>query len=150
MTTIAQPAGPVFGPQVIGQTEKALNTLLERQLAGTSITEPQWVTLTLTVVSNGTLSGDALAERISHSLKVDQATAHQRIVELTAANLVRTSQDGIVEATEDGRAQWNQVRAAIARITEKLWGDLPEEDLATAGRVLNTVLSRANTLLSAA
>ncbi|MFB4289697.1 MarR family winged helix-turn-helix transcriptional regulator [Nonomuraea sp. ATR24] len=150
MTTIAQPAGPVFGPQVIGQTEKALNTLLERQLAGTSITEPQWVTLTLTVVSNGTLSGDALAERISHSLKVDQATAHQRIVELTAANLVRTSQDGIVEATEDGRAQWNQVRAAIARITEKLWGDLPEEELATAGRVLNTVLSRANTLLSAA
>ncbi|MEU4580206.1 hypothetical protein [Nonomuraea sp. NPDC023979] len=150
MTTIAQPARPAFGPQVIGQTEKALNTLLERQLAGTSITEPQWVTLTLTVVSDGTLSGDALAERISHSLKVDQATAHQRIVELTAANLVRTSQDGIVEATEDGKAQWNQVRAAIARITEKLWGDLPEEELATAGRVLNTVLSRANTLLSAA
>ncbi|MFI7610950.1 MarR family winged helix-turn-helix transcriptional regulator [Nonomuraea terrae] len=150
MTTIAQPAGPAFGPEVIGQTEKALNALLERHLAGTSITEPQWVTLTLTVVSDGTLSGDALAERVSRSLKVDQATAHQRIVELTAANLVRTSQDGIVEATEHGKAQWNQVRAAIARITEKLWGDLPEEELTTTGRVLNTVLSRANTLLSLA
>jgi DNA-binding MarR family transcriptional regulator len=150
MTTIAQPAGPAFGTQVIGQTEKALNALLERQLAGTSITEPQWVTLTLTVVSDGTLSGDALAERVSHSLKVTQATAHQRIVELTAANLVRTSPDGTVEATEHGKAQWSQVRAAITQITEQLWGDLPEEELATAGRVLNTVLSRANTLLSTA
>jgi hypothetical protein len=41
----------------------------------------------------------------------------------TAANLVRTTQDGIVEATEHGKAQWNQVRAAIARIIERLRGN---------------------------
>jgi hypothetical protein len=32
---------PAFGTQVIGQTEKALNAILERQLAGTGLTEPQ-------------------------------------------------------------------------------------------------------------
>jgi hypothetical protein len=42
---------PTFGAQVLGQTEKALNAILARQLAGTGLTEPQWVTLTLTVVS---------------------------------------------------------------------------------------------------
>lgn len=149
MTTTAQPAGPAFGTQVIGQTEKTLNAILERLLAGTGITEPQWVTLTLTVVSDGTLSGNALTERVSHALKVTQETAHQRIVELTAANLVRTNPDGTVEATGHGKAQWGRVRAAIDQIAEKLWGDLPEQELATAGRVLNTVLSRANALLSA-
>jgi hypothetical protein len=46
-------APPTFGTPVIGQTEKALNAILHRQLAGTSLTEPQWVTLTLTVVSGG-------------------------------------------------------------------------------------------------
>ena len=31
----------VFGTQIIGRTEKALNAILDRQLAGTGITEPQ-------------------------------------------------------------------------------------------------------------
>lgn len=36
-----------FGPQLIGRTEKALNALLDRELSGTGLTEPQWVALTL-------------------------------------------------------------------------------------------------------
>ncbi|MET8862749.1 MarR family winged helix-turn-helix transcriptional regulator [Nonomuraea sp. NPDC004580] len=139
-----------FSAQVLGQTEKALNAILDRLLAGTGITEPQWVTLTLTVVSEGTLSADALAERVAHSLKVDQATVHRLLAELAAAGLVHTTTDGIVEPTEHGRTEWTRVRAAITDLTGRLWGDLPPEDLATAGRVLDTVLSRANTLLSAA
>lgn len=34
-----------FGPQLIGQTEKALDAILRRLLAGTGLTEPEWVTL---------------------------------------------------------------------------------------------------------
>ncbi len=34
---------PAFGTQIIGQTEKALNALLDQQLPGTGLTEPQWV-----------------------------------------------------------------------------------------------------------
>ncbi|MEU6040563.1 hypothetical protein ABZ801_34695 [Actinomadura sp. NPDC047616] len=147
MTVTAHASAPVFGTQVIGQTEKALNAILDRQLAGTGITEPQWVTLT--IVNGGTFTGDALIERISGVLKVDRAAARERIAELTAAGMVRTTPDGTVEATEQGKEQWSRLRAAITTITQELWGDLPEEDLATAGRVLNTVLTRANTLLSA-
>ena len=148
MTATIPTAAPTFGTQAIGQTEKALNAILERQLAGTDITEPQWVALTLTVVSGG-LPTYALIERVSGVLRIEQPAAGQRIAELAAANLVHTTPDGTTEATERGKAQWTQVKAAITQITERLWGDLPEQDLATAGRVLNTVLTRANAILAA-
>jgi len=150
MTASTDTTPAVFGTQIIGRTEKALNAILDRQLAGTGITEPHWVALTLTVISGGTATGDTLFARISDALKVDEATARQRITELTAADLVRTTTDGTVEATEEGKAQWSQVRSAVTHITQQLWGDLPEADLAVAGRVLNTVLTRANALLAAA
>lgn len=139
-----------FGVQVIGQTEKALNAILARELEGSGITEAQWIALTLTVTSDGTLTGDELAERIAGVLKVDRAVARERITELNAADLVATGHDNTVSATERGRAQWGEVRTATTRIADGLWGDLPEEDLATAGRVLTTVLGRANALLSIA
>ncbi|NUR47287.1 MAG: winged helix DNA-binding protein [Hamadaea sp.] len=133
--------------QVIGQTEKALNAILDRLLAGTDITEPQWVTLTLTVVSGG-LPADALTARVSGALKADSAIARERLAELTSAGLVRQNPEGVVEATERGKAQWEAVRAQVTEITQRLWGDLPEEDLAVAGRVLSTVLTRANAALA--
>lgn len=40
--------------------------------------------------------------------------------------------------------QLERVQAAVVEITARLWGDLPRDDLATAGRVLGIVLSRAN------
>jgi hypothetical protein len=145
--TVTAPAVPGFGTHVVGRTEKALNALLDRQLAGTGITEPQWVTLTLTVLG-GRLPLETLVERVSGTLKVDLWTARDRIAELRSASLVRTTPDGAVEPTEHGEAQWRRIRAAVGEITERLWGDLPAADLATAGRVLATILTRANTLLA--
>ena len=138
-----------FGAQIIGRTEKALNAILERQLADTDITEPQWVALTLTVINGETMAGDTLIARISDALKVNEAAVRQRNTELSAANLVRITAGGTVEATDEGRMRWSQIRAATTQITQQLWGDLPEADLAVAGRVLNTVLIRVNALLSA-
>ncbi|TDC37404.1 MarR family transcriptional regulator [Micromonospora sp. 15K316] len=138
-----------FGTQLIGRTEKALNAILDRQLAGTGITEPQWVTLTLTAAGGGLPTG-TIVERVRAALKVDEARAREHLTELTAAGLLRTTPAGAVEATERGRAQWSAVRAATSLITQRLWGDLPEEDLAAAGRVLNTVLARTDGVLSAA
>jgi DNA-binding MarR family transcriptional regulator len=49
-----------------------------------------------------------------------------------------------VKLTDAGQQLFGQIRAATTEITERLWGDLPAEDLAAAGRVLSTVLARAN------
>ncbi|OHV74747.1 winged helix DNA-binding protein [Pseudofrankia sp. BMG5.36] len=146
MATTAQ----AFGTALVGQTEKALNAILDRQLAGTGITEPQWVTLTLTVVSGGTIDRAELIRRVSGATQFSDASVAERITELTAAGFLRDGGDGRVQVTNEGRARWTEVRTAIGPITQGLWGDLPAEDLATAGRVLGIVLDRANAVLACA
>jgi DNA-binding MarR family transcriptional regulator len=139
---------PAFGTALIGQTEKALNAILDRQLAGTGITEPQWVTLTLTVVSGGTIDRAELTRRVGGATQFSPAAVAERITELTAAGFLRDDGDGRVQVTDEGQARWTEVRTALAPITQALWGNLPAEDLATAGRVLGIVLDRANAVLA--
>ncbi|GAA0611444.1 hypothetical protein [Streptomyces crystallinus] len=144
MATTTQP----FGTALIGQTEKTLNAILDRQLAETGITEPQWVTLTLTVVGGGTVDRAELIRRVSATTKFNEASVAERIAELTAAGLLRDGGEARVQVSDTGQAQWTQVRTALGPITQGLWGDLPAEDLAAAARVLNTVLQRANAVLA--
>ncbi|GAA4100387.1 winged helix DNA-binding protein [Nonomuraea soli] len=139
-----------FGTALIGQTEKTLNAILERQLDGTGITEPQWVTLTLTSVSGGTIDRAELIGKVSKATKFSEASVAERIAELTAAGLLKEGgEGGDVQVSETGQQQWTQVRTALGPIIQRLWGDLPAEDLAVAARVLNTVLARANGVLFA-
>lgn len=140
----------VFGTALIGQTEKTLNAILERQLAGTGITEPQWVTLTMTVVGGGAIDRAELIRRVSGATKFSEASVAERITELTAAGLLRDGGADGIKVSAAGQAQWTQVRTALGPIIQGLWGDLPAEDLATAGRVLSTVLARANAVLAGA
>lgn len=151
MTTAGQP----FGTALIGQTEKALNAILDRQLAGTGITEPQWVTLTLTVVGGGAVDRAELIRRVAGATQFSRAAVAERIAELTAAGFLRDSEGDSgggdsVEVTDEGRARWTRVRTAIGPITQGLWGDLPADDLAAAARVLRVVLDRAHAVLAAA
>jgi DNA-binding MarR family transcriptional regulator len=139
---------PAFTPQVIGETEKALNAILDGLLAGSGLTEPQWVTLTLTTVSGGTLDYDQLVDRVAGALKVSESEAQARLTELGDAQLVEAGEGGSVAVTDAGQALWREIRTATSEITQRLWGDLPAEDLTTAGRVLATVLERANAMVA--
>jgi hypothetical protein len=149
------PTSPTFSAPVLGQAEKALNAILDRQLSGTGLTEHQWITLTLTVGSagaDGTVERDQLVSRVAGGLKVSETDAQARVAELAAAQLLQAP-DGegpTVTVTEAGQRLHRQIGGAVTQITQRLWGDLPAEDLATAGRVLSTVLARANAELTAA
>jgi DNA-binding MarR family transcriptional regulator len=137
---------PTFSPQLIGQTEKTLNAILDRLLAGTGLTEPQWVTLTIAVMSGGSIDRAALVSRIAGSLKISDAEAQARIDELAAAQLLEVPNvDGsAVRVTDAGQRLQGRIRSSVVEITDRMWGDLPAADLAAAGRVLTTVLERAN------
>jgi len=141
---------PTFGTPLIGQTEKALNSILDRELAGTNLSEPQWVTLTIAVMSGGALDPASYVSRVADALKVSEAEAEERIDKLGAAGLVEAFEwDGSpVRVTDAGSQLHGRIRAAVTEITGRLWGDLPTGDLATAGRVLATVLERANAELA--
>jgi DNA-binding MarR family transcriptional regulator len=144
------PTTPTFSAQLLGQTEKAANAILDRLLAEPRLSEPQWVTLSITAASGGTLGRGQLIERVAGALKVSVADAQARITELATRGLLHDPGDdhARITLTDRGQRVHGRVRAATTEITERLWGDLPADDLATAGRVLDTVLARANAELA--
>jgi len=81
---------PTLSPRVIGQAEKTLNVILGRQLAGTGLTEPQWVILTLAVTSGGTHGDDAFTRMVADALKISETRARALIGDLATAGRVLT------------------------------------------------------------
>ena len=141
-------ASPVFDAQLLGQTEKACNAILDRLLTGSGLTETRWIVLRLTVMSGETADRDELVNRVAGAVKVGEGKAGALVQELAAAGLLRVDGHGTVELSEAGRGLHDGIRAATSETTERLWGDLPAEDLAVAARVLSTVLERANAELA--
>jgi DNA-binding MarR family transcriptional regulator len=143
---------PTFTTQLLGQTEKTLNVMLDRLLAGTGLTERTWVTLTLAVAADEAVDRDEFAGRLAGAVQVSDVEARARIGELTDAGLLGSPEDrpSSIVVTDAGRQLQARIRTAVTEITTRLWGDLPDEDLATAGRVLDTVLRRAQAELAAA
>src|SRR5262249_12120648 len=91
---------PTFSPRVIGQAEKTLNAILGRQLAGTGLTEPQWVILTLAVTSGGTAGRDQFTRTVAGALKISETEARARIADMvTAQQLQITGAAPAVTAT---------------------------------------------------
>jgi DNA-binding MarR family transcriptional regulator len=133
--------------QLIGQTEKAMNAILNRLLAG-AVTEPQWVTLVLTARSGGSADRDQFSGRVAHALQSDRATAADHIGQLAAKGLVSTA-GGAVTLTEAGRQLLGRVQGQTGEITQRLWGDLPAADHEAVRRMLSTVLERAQAELRA-
>jgi DNA-binding MarR family transcriptional regulator len=143
---------PTFSPQVIGQTEKAMNAILDRLLVGTDLTEPEWVTLTVTANSGPAVDREQLIDRLVGAVKVSEARARALVTELATKGLLQAAgrKGSELELTASGRQLQDRIRRATMEVTERLWGDLPVEDLAIAGRVLTTVLARANAELGLA
>lgn len=140
---------PPFGTQLVGQTENAFGAILDRELTGTRLSRAHWIALTVTVTSGGALDRDALAGRLARALKLTPAEADERLDGLASTGLIAraTAPGSPVIATDAGVRLHARIHAAVAEVTERLWGDLPPEDVATAGKVLATVLERANRAL---
>ena len=141
---------PAFSTQVIGQTENALGALMNRVLARTGGTFRQWVALNLTVASGGVIGRGLLVSRMTGALKIDDPAALAAIAELTASHLMEPvpGEDSRVGLTDAGQERYKEIRTAIGEISARLYGDLPPDDLETAGRVLATITARANAELA--
>lgn len=138
---------PTFGTRLIGQTEKALNAILGRLLVGSGVSEPQWVALNLAAAGDGKLS--TLVDIVGGVLKVDAESARARIAELVDRQLVGVSgDDTAVHVTAEGRNFLATIRGSVGQVTDRLWGDVSDEELTIAARVLGTVLERTNAELA--
>jgi DNA-binding MarR family transcriptional regulator len=136
--------------QLIGQTEKALNAILDRQLAGT-ISEPQWVALVL--IAGGESAGrDRVTSRLAYALKADSRTAADHIAGLLAMGLVQPAPEPgpDLALTAAGHQLFGSIQRQVGEITQRLWGDLPVAEMDVTREVLATILERAESELSAA
>ncbi|MEX1079860.1 MAG: hypothetical protein WED09_12230 [Homoserinimonas sp.] len=133
----------IFGPQLIGQTEKTLNALL-KTILGDQLTEAQWVTLRIAQLLESRISSnDALARAVSDRAHFSDARA--LVGELTTAGLLDGGQ-----LTRAGEAVVSDIELQIAERTDPVWAGLSPEDVAAASRVLNEVLRRARSTLAQA
>jgi hypothetical protein len=129
-----------FGPQLIGETEKTLSALLRRFLEGTGLTEPQWVTLRLADLLDGSAASRGLAAVVADRAHLPDAA--DLVSDLTRRGLLVDDR-----LTTAGRELTAAVQATIAGETASIWNELPADDVAAATRVLNEVVSRSRALL---
>jgi DNA-binding MarR family transcriptional regulator len=137
-------SNPTFSPQVLGETEKALNAILYRALDEVGLNEHQWIALQLTRGAGGEIAREELLGRLAGALKVGATDAEARVAELVAAGLLQSVHVGQVAFTEAGAQVHARVRGQTSEVMQRLWGDLPQGDLEITGRTLATILERAN------
>jgi hypothetical protein len=129
-----------FGPQLIGETEKALNALLRRFLAGTDLTESQWVALRLARQLQRDGGDGALATALRERALLDDAELVVR--DLTARHLLDRDRP-----TGAGLDVIETVQTAIVEATTPIWDALDPDDVAASARVLDEVNTRVRAML---
>jgi DNA-binding MarR family transcriptional regulator len=137
---------PMLNPKITGKAERALGAILDRLLARTGTSFTQWTVLAVTAAKGGSAGRDQLVAAIADG-KIPESAVLTAISELTAAQLLEIGLEQQVQLTETGRARHRQIQAAVEEITSRIF-DFPADELATAGRVLTTVASRASTELA--
>jgi hypothetical protein len=125
-----------FGPQLIGETEKTLQALLRRALAGTGLDERHWVALRLAAQPDGTALRDRVSDR-AHFDDADDLVSALEQLHLVADDV----------PTADGRAMLERVLTRSAALSGPIWDDV--EDADAAARALTAVLARARSALEA-
>ena len=144
MTTPPQPVAgsPTFGRD-IGVTYFATSALREMLLAKVGLTFEDSLLLTALAGSGRSAARDELIGVLVGGIKIttDAATT---AVDLLLDRALATEHDGVVAATQDGTDALDRFNAGVVQSAPKLYGDIPEEDLAVARRVLETVTQRAN------
>jgi len=130
-----------FGPQLIGETEKTLNALLDRHLSDTGLTEPQWVTLRLADQLDGSVDAEGLVDAV-------RDRAHFADADDLVGTLARRGLLDHGHLTPEGRGLLTRLQAALAVDTAPIFDDLPPDDVAGATRALEEVVRRARVRLS--
>jgi hypothetical protein len=137
---------PALDGQIIGMAHYATRAVLDRVLRSLDMTFEQSVVLNVVASADAPIAPEDVVSRVAHGLKVGADVATAALDGLVAAGLL--SIDLAVALTDDGAERQRSIRAEIETITAALYGDLPAEELATAGRVLTTVTARADAMLT--
>ncbi|WFB05736.1 MarR family transcriptional regulator [Streptomyces sp. LX-29] len=147
-TTASSAAAPVADSRALGLAHHAARGVLEHVLARHGVTFQQQIALRAAVTADAPQTSDDLVAQVRGSLKADPADIRATLDELLAKRLLIA--DGAhLRPTDAGRELIAVVGAETAPVTARIWGGIPAQDLAAAGRVLALVTERANAELAA-
>ncbi|MFI1510767.1 MarR family transcriptional regulator [Streptomyces sp. NPDC020597] len=147
-STESRSAGPVADARLLGLAHYAARGVLEHVLARHGITFLQQIVLRAAVTADAPPSVDDVVAQVRASLKADPADIRAAVDELQSRRLL--VEDGArLRSTAAGRDLLAAVGAETAPFTARIWGGMPAEDLAAAGRVLTLVAERADAQLAA-
>ncbi|MFJ6841555.1 MarR family transcriptional regulator [Streptomyces griseoluteus] len=148
MTTTAPATAPSADARALGLAHYAARGVLEHVLARHGLTFQQQVVLRAAATADAPQTPDDLIIQVQVSLKADPADLRATLDELLARQLL--VEDGAhLRSTDTGHELLAAVGAETAPLSARIWGGIPAEDLAAAGRVLALVTERANTELAA-
>jgi DNA-binding MarR family transcriptional regulator len=146
-------AAPLLNSQILGRAHYAARALLERELARTGNTFLHSIALNALAAQGGTAARRTIVERMASSVKTDEGEALQTLAELAGSGLVETvasahaaspAEADRIQLTAEGRALQSRLAAFAAEVAPRVYGTVPEEDLAVAARVLLQITDRAN------
>ncbi len=137
-----------LSPQLIGQTEKTMNAILERILAD-RVSEPEWVALVVIAGIRNAEDATGVDARVAAALKVKPQIASALLTSLSNKGRVEIGPSFGATLTTSGRQLLEEVRSENRSVVQRLWGDLPAAELSVAATVLTTVLERAELELAA-
>ncbi|MER7716258.1 MarR family transcriptional regulator [Streptomyces flaveolus] len=144
MTTTA----PVADSRALGLAHYAARGVLEHVLARHGVTFQQQIALRAAVTADTPQTADDLVAQVRGTLKADPVAVRATLDELLAEQLL-VADGAHLRPSDAGRELLAAVGAETAPLTARIWGGIPAEDLAAAGRVLALVTERADAELTA-
>ncbi|GJF22514.1 MULTISPECIES: MarR family transcriptional regulator [Streptomyces] len=144
MTTTA----PVADSRALGLAHYAARGVLEHVLARHGVTFQQQMALRAAVTAAAPQTADDLVTQVRASLKADPVAVRATLDELLAERLL-VADGAHLRPSDAGRELLAAVGAETAPFTARIWGGIPADDLAAAGRVLALVTERADAELTA-
>ncbi|MFD8273061.1 MarR family transcriptional regulator [Streptomyces flaveolus] len=144
MTTTA----PVADSRALGLAHYAARGVLEHVLARHGVTFQQQIALRAAVTAAAPQTADDLVTQVRASLKADPVAVRAALDELLAERLL-VADGAHLRPSDAGRELLAAVGAETAPFTARIWGGIPADDLAAAGRVLALVTERADAELAA-
>ncbi|GAA3015446.1 hypothetical protein GCM10020229_28280 [Kitasatospora albolonga] len=141
---------PAADPRTLALAHYAARAVLEGMLERHGTTFQQNVTLRVAVVAGGSVTREHLTAEVTGSLKATPSEVASVIDELATAGLLAPdpADEDLLHLTPAGRTLYDTAAAEGAAYSARIWGDIPAEDLAAAGRVLTLVAARANAELA--
>ncbi|MGW4895894.1 MarR family transcriptional regulator [Kitasatospora sp. NPDC004240] len=136
-------AAPLADARALGLAHYAARGVLEVVLARHGVTFQQQIVLRAAVTADGPQTADQLVAQARASLKADPADIRATLDELLAEKLL-VEEGADLRPTDAGRERLATIAAETAPVSARIWGDIPAEDLAAAGRVLALVTERAD------